>query len=114
VGAERGFQRRAVADVAFDEIEGFAGDLLHPLLHRPAGVGQVVDHDHVVARILQLDDGVGTDIAHAASNQNLHCVFFLDVDLPSPCRFRRRLLLSAVSCTAIPVLLFLLLQKPCA
>jgi hypothetical protein len=57
---------------AFDELEGFPVMRVHPFLHRTVGVGQVVDHHHVVAGVLQLDDGVRTDIAHAASNQNLH------------------------------------------
>ena len=33
----------------------------------------LVDHDHVVAGILQLNDGVGTNVTYAARYQNLHC-----------------------------------------
>jgi hypothetical protein len=73
VGGKSRFHRRAVADVGLDQFKGLAGNLLNALLHRALGIREVVDHDHVVPGILQLDDGVGTDIAHAARNQNLHC-----------------------------------------
>jgi hypothetical protein len=88
VRAERGFDRRAVADVGLDELESLSRDASHPLLHGTVGVGQVVDHDHVMARVLQLDHGVRTDVTHTASNQNLHCVAFvnsLPVAMPVLC-----------------------------
>ena len=67
-------EEAAVADVGLDELESLSRDASHPLLHGTVGVGQVVDHHHLMAGVLQLDHGVRTDITHATSNQNLHCM----------------------------------------
>ena len=43
----------------------------------PLAVAQVVEHDHLVAGVEKFDAGVGTDVAHPASNQYFHCLVSL-------------------------------------
>ena len=45
---------------------------LHPLLGLQAGVGEIIQADHLVSRPEQLHLGMGTDIPGAAGNQDLH------------------------------------------
>ena len=61
-----------VADIALDKLDGLARDCLDAVEHDRRGVAQVVKRDGLVPRVLQLDDGVASDEAGSAGNENLH------------------------------------------
>src|SRR5450830_24949 len=66
------FHSGAVADVGVDEAGGLAGDALDALLHGSVAVAEVIEDDDAVASLQEFDAGVGTDIAHAAGDKDVH------------------------------------------
>ncbi len=67
VAREQPAHQRGIPDIALDE--------LGRIRHRPAEAGgQIVEHDHVLARIEQLEDHMAADEAGPARNQNTHAI----------------------------------------
>ena len=67
IAGEQPAQKRRIADIALDEL-GRIG-------HRPAEAGrQIVEHDHILARVEQFEDHMAADEASPTRDKNSHAI----------------------------------------
>ena len=72
--SEQAAQDGALADVADNQIWPLAGDLLDTVNDLSFAVAEVIEDNHFVTRFEQLHDGVRTDVAGTAGNEDgLYC-----------------------------------------
>ena len=71
--AQRGDQRRAVANVAAHHADLLAGDTRNARQGLGMTVAEVVEDRHPVTGVEQFDAGMGTDVTGAAGDQKRSC-----------------------------------------
>jgi hypothetical protein len=78
IAGEQPAQQRGITDIALDE--------LGCIRHRPAEAGrQIVEHDHVLARIEQFEDHMAADEASPTRDQNTHAINLITRSFAIPC-----------------------------
>ena len=61
-----------IADISFDDDGLFAADCRDPSNYRARTIGKIIKYHRLVAGLQKLDDGMRTDVAGTASDQDRH------------------------------------------